>query len=313
MLTSCFIRIDNYMKRLLFIGILLIFSCKNEEKNSISSDGLTLITKDYELIKAKDSKALLIVFPGGGSTAKETKRDFKVLSAASKNSVSVLLMNYRGKLWMEKEDKVKLSEKIDQIAKKHNLNTTNVFIGGMSIGGTVAISFSDYLLQNSQTIKTKGVFVVDSPIDLFALYKSSKKDLKRTDFSEERLGEPKWIVSYFEEKFGKNDALLNNIQEVSPFTFKTQNITNIEHLKSTKLRFYTEPDTLWLIKTRQTDFESSNAFTLQKIHAVLQSKNWKKAELIQTKNKGYRFNGERNPHSWSIVNVDDLITWILKE
>ena len=300
------------MRKLLFISLILLLSCKNNKKNSFISNGLTIITKDYELVKAKKPEALLIVFPGGGSSAKETKRDFKIIDIARKKHISVIFMNYGGKLWMEKEDKESLSKKLHIIVKKHNLNTENVFIGGMSIGGTVAITIADYLNGNSTDLKTKGVFVIDSPIDLYALYESSKKDVARKDFSEERLAEPKWIINYFEEKFGENDSLLRNIQKVSPFTFKTENINNIKNLKDVKLRFYTEPDTLWLQKNRQTDFKSSNAYTLQKTATILKNNAWEKSELIQTKNKGIRFNGERNPHSWSIVNVDEIINWILE-
>ena len=52
--------------------------------------------------------------------------------------------------------------------------------------------------------------------------------------------------------------------------------------------------------------------SLQNANGVLENENWKNVTLIQTKNKGYQANGERNPHSWSIVDVDDLINWILK-
>lgn len=37
----------------------------------------------------------------------------------------------------------------------------------------------------------------------------------------------------------------------------------------------------------------------------LNNSNWNKIQLIKTKNKGYRSNDERNPHSWLIV--DELI------
>ena len=182
----------------------------------------------------------------------------------------------------------------------------------MPLGGSVALTLSEHLVETNSYLKPKGVFLVDSPIDLFALYESSQKDILRKDFSEERLTEPKWIINYFEDEFGGKDSLLSNIQKVSPFTLKTENINNIKNLKNSKLRFYTEPDTLWWKETRQTDFESTNAFTLQKTNEVLENKNWKNVKLIQTKNKGYRANGERNPHSWSIVDTDDLINWILE-
>ena len=290
------------MNKFIFLCIVLCIGCQKK----------TINNNDYELFKAKNGEALLILFPGGGSTAKETKRDFKILEKAKQNNISVLLMNFNRHLWIDDNDSEKLEKLINNIVNEHHLNTDNIFIGGMSIGGTVALSLSNYLAKNNSKINPKGVFVVDSPIDLYALYESSQKDILRKDFSEERLEEPKWIISYFEEQFGVNDSLLTNIQKVAPITLKTENTSNIDALKYKKLRFYTEPDTLWYQQNRQTDFKSTNAFALQKTAALLKSKNWKKATLIQTKNKGFTADGERNPHSWSIVNIDNLIKWILK-
>ncbi|MEM6265695.1 MAG: hypothetical protein AAGI38_24545, partial [Bacteroidota bacterium] len=58
------------------------------------------------------------------------------------------------------------------------------------------------------------------------------------------------------------------------------------------------------------DFESTNAYTLQQIAKDLREKNWVQFELIETKNKGHRANGERHPHSWTIVDVPELMRWI---
>lgn len=300
------------MKQILFLALILLIGCKNEtnNKNIEESKITTIVKKDFELIKSSDSKALLIIFPGGGSTSKETKENFKIINKATDKGISVLLMNFNRHLWIENKDSQQLKKLLTKAVEEHKLSTNKVFIGGMSIGGTVALSLSDYLFKTNSVLKPKGVFVVDSPIDLYALYESSQKDIARKDFTEERLAEPKWIINYFEEQFGGKDSLLTNIQKISPITFATKNINNIKHLKSEKLRFYTEPDTLWLKENRQTDFESSNAYTLQKTKELLSNYNWKNIELIQTKNKGFRINGERNPHSWSIVDIDDLINWI---
>jgi len=307
------------MNRILIGCIVLFFGCKKQtnkmehpiNEETVVSTVSTVLTDDFELIKSDNSEVLLIVFPAGGSTSKETKADFKIVEKATEKGISVLLMNY-GKLWIEEEDSRQLSELIKQAVKTNGINTNSVFIGGMSIGGTTALTFSNYLYETKASIQPQGVFVVDSPIDLYALYQSSKKDVLRTDFSEERLGEPKWIISYFEEQFGVKDSLLKNIQKVSPITMYTANLTNIQNLENQKIRFYTEPDTLWLKTVRQTDFESTNAYTIQKTAALLKEKNWPQVELIQTKNKGYRANGDKNPHSWSIVDVDNLLDWILE-
>lgn len=301
------------MKNTLILTIVLFFSCKEINKDSLPGkrDNTSIITENYELIKANDTEALLIVFPGGGATSKETKENFNIIENATANGISVLLMNFNRHLWINDEDSEKLRLSIKGIIEQNSLNTDKIFIGGISIGGTVAITMADYLSKWS-SIRPSGVFVVDSPIDLYALYQSSKKDVVRKDFSEERLAEPKFIIQYLEDEFGKRDTLLANIQKVSPITLKTKNIANIKNLKNKKLRFYTEPDTLWWKENRQTDFESTNAYTLQKTFEMLRSKNWNKVQLVQTKNKGFRANGKRHPHSWSIVDTDDLIAWILE-
>jgi len=296
---------------ILLIIMTLLLTCKEESKVVTTDNAEITTTDDYELVRSNNSEALLVVFPGGGSTAKETKSDFKITADALKNKVSVLFMNFNRHLWIDDQDSETLEKQIRTVIDKHNLKTNKVYIGGMSIGGTVALSLSNYLVKKNSPINLQGTFVVDSPIDLFAIYESSQKDLLRKDFSEERRAEPQWIVNYFEEEFSK-DALLMNIQKVSPITLKTKNLANIKNLENKKLRFYTEPDTTWWKEVRQTDFESTNAFVLQQSTDLLKDKNWKNIELIQTKNQGFRSNGDRHPHSWSIVNTDDLLQWIMK-
>ena len=67
------------------------------QKEQVSKNEITTIqTDDYELIKSSKSRALLIVFPGGGSTSKQTKREFKIVEKAAKKGVSVLLKYIRG-------------------------------------------------------------------------------------------------------------------------------------------------------------------------------------------------------------------------
>ncbi len=267
-----------------------------------------IVNEQYELYKVKDSKATLVLFPGGASTAKETKEEFDIITTATANQISVLFMNFNRHLWIDDTTTIELAKQLNTIFNENHLETENIYIGGMSIGGNVALTLSNYLYQNKMNITPKGTFIVDSPIDLHALYVSSIKDVSNPNFDEERLAEPKWIINYFEEKFTK-DSLLHNIQKVAPFTFKNKH-TSVNNLKNNKLRFYTEPDSLWWKENRQTDFESTNAYSIEQIAKDLKQKKWNQFELIETENKGYRANGEKHPHSWSIVDKRKLIEWI---
>ena len=267
-----------------------------------------VISENYQLYKAKDSKATLVLYPGGGSTSKETKEEFDIITAATANQISVLLMNFNRHLWIDELTTKNLSEELETIISENNLNTNNTFIGGMSIGGNVALTLSNHLYESKSKINPKGIFIVDSPIDLNALYNNSLKDAENLNFSAERLAEPKWIINYFQERIGK-DYLIEKIQNVSPFTFENRH-TSVSALKDCKVRFYTEPDSLWWKENRQTDFKNTNAYTIQQIAKDLKAKGWNKLELIETENKGYRANGNRHPHSWSIVNNRELIEWM---
>lgn len=301
------------MRHLMFLVIISLigFSCETNKskKDKLSHSVEIKTTEAYELHKVEGSEIVLILFPGGGATSKETKEEFKILPIATDQNISVLLMNFNRHLWIDKNQTENLSKELNTIFQENDLSTSQVYIGGMSIGGNVALTLSNFLYENKSAVVPKGVFMVDSPIDLYGLYQSSLKDINNPDLSEDRVAEPKWIVNYFEEKFGK-ESMLKNIQKISPFTRISQTI-NVPHLKDAKLRFYTEPDAAWHKKNRQTDFENTNAYAIQQIANQLKTtQNWKKFELIETEYKGFRSNGERHPHSWSIVEIDALIKWM---
>lgn len=97
----------------------------------------------------------------------------------------------------------------------------------------------------------------------------------------------------------------------SPFTLKTQNIDNLKGLENLKIRFYTEPDLEWWKENANNDYEDLNAFYIEKLSEKLKTEFGKNnIDLIKTENKGYRTNGKKHPHSWSIVNKKDLINWM---
>jgi hypothetical protein len=57
-----------------------------------------------------------------------------------------------------------------------------------------------------------------------------------------------------------------------------------------------------------------NAYYIEQLAIQLKAEfGDKNIELIQTKNRSYRSKGQRHPHSWSIVDEEELIRWILSK
>ncbi|MDO6854858.1 hypothetical protein Q4599_14800 [Cellulophaga lytica] len=303
------------MTKYIIILLLIITSCKgkSEKINRTEKPKPEIIkTAEFELIKAENQKGLLILFPCFPCDAENTLSEFKITEISVKNDFSVLAMNLNQKLYLSQKEKQELAKQLTRVIKEKNLSEENIFIGGFSSGGNVSLLISDYLVKNESQIQPKGVFIVDSPIDLLGLYGTAEKNLK-LNFSESSIQESTWIKNMFDKEFGNPSNGINTYEQNSPYTFKTENIENLKGLEKLKIRFYTEPDLKWWKEYAKNEYEDLNAFYIQKLSDKLKIEfGENKVELINTKNRGYRANGERHPHSWAIVNEKDLINWMLE-
>lgn len=299
--------------------LVLVFSCTNgkvdKQVKREQSKFKEIIKTEYELCIPNDkTNAVLILFGGFPENAVDIRREFKILEPAIDHKIAVVFMSYNQKLWLEEDGKIELSNRLQNIFVDHKLPSDRVHIGGFSSGGNVSLLISDYLIESDHPIQPKGVFIVDSPIDLLALYRTAIKNIEY-NFSEPSVQESTWLKQRLEEKFGTPEIEIKKIERFAPFTSETNHIQNISNLMSTKIRLYTEPDTVWWKTNRMNGPEDLNAFYIKRLSEEL-TKSFdgnSNIEFIPTKNRGYRANGDRHPHSWSIVAIDDFVQWILKE
>lgn len=303
------------MQKYIVIILLIAISCKgqNEKNNSTEKpEPETTKTSEYELIKAENQKGLLILFPCFPCNAENTLNEFKIAEISVDNGFSVLAMNLNERLYLNSKEKQELAEQLTQIVHEQHLSEKNIFIGGFSSGGNVSLLICDYLKKANNQIQPKGVFVVDSPVDLLGLYRTAEKNLK-LNFSEPSVQESTWIKDLFGKGFGKPEDGIANYELNSPYTFETQNIDNLKGLATLKIRFYTEPDLKWWSVHAKNDYEDLNAFYIEKLSNKLKMEfGNNNVQLIKTENRGYRANGERHPHSWSIVDRKDLVSWMME-
>ena len=279
-----------------------------EEKNPKS---IIVVSENYELIIPKKQHGFLILFPCFPCNAENTRTQFNIIEIASANNITVLLMNFNQHLWLSNSDKKDLEKIIIDAVNKYGIKIDNTYIGGFSSGGNVTLLLTDYLKSTESSIQPKGLFITDSPVDLLGLYESSQKAIKK-NISVPAVQEASWIVEMFNLEFGTGDTSFTNYENKSPYFSKTNSTKNISNLNDLKIRLYSEPDTLWWKQNRQAEYEDMNAYHLEQLANDLgKLYGVEHVTYIETKNRGYRANGNRHPHSWAIIDEKDLVNWIL--
>lgn len=198
---------------------------------------------------------------------------------------------------------------IGAVIKIYKIPKQKIVIGGMSVAGTGAIRYAEYCFSNKskQGIKPIGVFGVDPPLDYQRLYYEAKNSIKR-NFSRDAVDEGKLITKLLTNNLkGTPETNIKSYQANSPFCYSATNGGNTYLLNNLAVRVYTEPDINWWIDNRRKDFYDINAIDNAALINQLKLNGNSKANLITTNYKGVNLEG--HPHSWSIVDEDELLIW----
>ena len=267
-----------------------------------------ITTADYQLVVPPAPKATLILFPCFSCDAADTRSESKITAEASANDIAVLMMNFNQRLFLSHEERTALLDMIAAAIADHHLNAEHVFIGGFSSGGNMAVLLAREIERNrDRRIGLKGLFVVDSPLDLAQLYPIWKRHAEQSTVPSSR-GEGAMVIAMLDSTLGNPTDSAANYEVYSPVT---TSLASVSLLKDLAVRLYTEPDTAWWRINRGDRYEDLNACYLEKLHAQLQTAGCAKAEFIATKDRGIQ-HGHRHPHAWSIVEEKDLVRWILE-
>lgn len=288
---------------------LLISSCskqKPRQNNAKIEHELAYILK-----VPKSPKGLVILFPSYGADVVTTDVETYIDETCYDQGMAALFIDYKYDFFLNRSDFEVLNVLIDRILLKNNIPETNIFIGGFSVGGNVALSYCIWLNKLGITKnKPKGIFVGDSPVDLLGLYRSQIKVLHKTDSPKIAVDEAKFIVQYLSENIGVPSEAMNAYYEHSPFIKADIEKSNLKYLKDYHIHFYSEPDLIWFQDVLgYNNYEDLNAFKIEKFKEHLDLVTKKTVRYTKTKNKGFK-NGIKNPHSWSIIDENDFYDWI---
>nr|WP_315151170.1 alpha/beta hydrolase [uncultured Flavobacterium sp.] len=254
----------------------------------------------------------LFLMPGFGETAEDVLQQTDLPNKLALQGILTIIPTFQDGVLSFGVDPLS-QQTFDRILKdvtsKHQLKDKRFYVGGFSIGGSCAIKYAE-----NTKIKPTAVFAIDPPLDFERFYNSAKRDIRLSKDGEANP-ENIYMIERLEKETGGNPTThLTDYYKISAYSFSDTTQTEIKKLANTPLRIYTEPDINWWLNERGADFSSINATECSAMINELNRLGNQNAVLLTTQNKGYRKpDNRRHPHSWSIVDNDELIQWLLKQ
>lgn len=288
------------------------------------NDGNSTSLFYYTYIPTGNLKGALVLLPSSGENVESViSCNKKLIQSASEQGILTVIPSINNDRGLD-DDKLALdffNTILKEVAEKYSIPNNKFVIGGFSGGGMIALRYTEMSRDKSGRtyLSPIAVFGVDPPVDLAGLYNSSKRDLlmnaDRVGLSSGKMNglrEAKLIVDSYDKIYGGSpDQHPEQYIRCSMYSRSEKDGGNAKYLTNLPVRLYCDPDILWALKERNRDFYDINAANLSAMINYLNLNGNKQAEFISALGKGYRLDGTRHPHSWSLIEPEDCVNWIL--
>ena len=276
------------------------------EENNVTSNFYTL------LHPPDPPRGYVLILPGLGQSAEMALMQTDLPRITAQNGLLTIIPTLQDGVMsfgIDGASQASLHRIIEDVRSKHQLTGLPYYIGGFSIGGSAAIKYAQ-----DTTIKPKAVFGIDPPLDFERFYRSCQRDI-RLSVNRKPSEENVYMVGRIEKEFGgAPDDALANFYRISPYSYTDQSQRAVKKMLDLPIRIYSEPDIDWWLKERDLDLTGVNITECSAMIIELRRLGNSKAEFIVTANKGFRKpQNIRHPHSWSIVDNEALVEWLLEQ
>ncbi|MGC4022251.1 MAG: hypothetical protein QM734_10050 [Cyclobacteriaceae bacterium] len=304
-------------KSLLLIFSLVSIACVGQKiEYTFSSPNDTSKNYYVTVFPKGEIKGSIILLPGFGELPQQTLVDWDLHKHASEAGYMTIIpaLGDWSFFYMDESSHHKLNEFLNEVFKKYNLREDSFFIGGASLGGTMALQYAERAYaEKSKLRRPVAVFALDPPLDIERLY-NCMTTTNRPKKHPVSIQEDNYITNRIQQEFKTNPK--SNPQffwKVSPYAESDTEHSSLKTLLKLPIRIYNEPDINWYIENRNIDFYCINSIDSSAMINWLRYLGNKEAELILTSGKGYRISSKmRHPHSWTIADGSELISWINK-
>ncbi|TGE06217.1 alpha/beta hydrolase [Hymenobacter fodinae] len=258
-------------------------------------------------------RGVLLLLPGLGGKAQHVFQETALGQQASQAGFVTVVPTLNNRLYLDSAGTCFLDEVLRRVTQQYPSVGGNLFIGGFSAGGHVALTYAETLVRNTARLplRVNAVFSVDSPVDLASFWQVGQRQAAQNCHPLLVQGGRSTMATLTHAFGGTPDQRPAAYRQYSAFSSSDPTGGNLVLLKSTPVRVYCEPDlNFWRQHYCPTwQLEDLNAAMLKTMIETLRRQGNMRAEYLETHGKG-RMGQRPFPHSWSIVDAPECIRWL---
>ncbi len=264
------------------------------------------------LMPSSQPKGLIVSFNSGRDTA-HVGYEMRLYQPATRHQLAIAFVTTgnRFEFLFEEKRYRQLEKYIQEIMRVYDLSAERLHFVGMSLAGTRALKFALWCIRSNSKIRPRSVTICDAPLDFVRFWDAGNIAI-RHQINPIAANEASWVNTMLEKHLGGTpEDNLSAYVDYSPF-YKGFGIDKrLENLEGIAIRAYTEPDVQWWMRNRKKNYYGMNAIDAAGLINQLQILGHPEAELITTLDEGIRPDGTRHPHTWGIVDNEELVLWML--
>jgi hypothetical protein len=209
---------------------------------------------------------------------------------------------------------LRISAVLKDVVSNFSPDTSKIALAGFGFAGNTVLRYTELAYEHPGQfpVQPKAIFCIESFVDLFGLTHWCEREIKK-NYYPGNVGDAKAVLNDLSKIAGTGSNASAVLQKLTPFYKDADTIGNERFLRNLPVRLYYDGDLVWQLKNRHNsiyDIDAADGSEL--ISRLLQSGN-NDAELILSKQPGFRSNGNRNPSSLSIVDETECIQWLINK
>lgn len=266
----------------------------------------------YKMVPKTPPIGALVIIPSGGETAENLIKQIALHKAAYANGLLVIIPSINWGTTDRAPEISFLDIIFRQVINLHNVPTDKFIFCGLSNGGMISFRYAINAVKESNTlIIPKGIIGLDPPLDFSNYYHYCEREIER-NFTPAGVAEAKWILDNYNSIYGGSpDDYPQKYIEASTYSHGVAYGGNAKYLTSIAIRMHSDLNLDFLLNQRRRDLYDWNGTDIVSFVNQLKINGNTNAEVIITQNKGVRYDGTIHPHSWSIMDTDETIKWML--